>query len=335
MEKIRWGILSTAKIGLKQVIPAIQQGEFCEVTAIASRSAEKAQVAADSLGIEKSYGSYEELLADPEVDVIYNPLPNSMHLEWSVKAMEAGKHVLCEKPLALSTEEGEEMIRVRDRCGVKAGEAFMVRSSPQWIETRERIRRGEVGELRMVQGAFTYYNRDPDNIRNIPELGGGGIWDIGCYPVTMSRYLFEEEPVRLVATLEFDPEMRTDRLGSVILEFPSGQAQFFCSTQLAGYQRMHILGTSGHLEVQIPFNAPTDRELKVLQDRGNILLDEITTHSLRVNNQYTSMCDEFSKAILEDSEVPVTLEDALNNTRVLSAIFESSNKGAWVKIPQN
>ena len=333
MDKIRWGILSTARIGLKQVIPAIQQGEFCEVTAIASRSIEKARVAADSLGIEKPYGSYEELLADSDVDAIYNPLPNSMHLEWSVKAMEAGKHVLCEKPLVLSVAEGEEMIRVRDRCGVKAGEAFMVKSSPQWIETRERIRRGEVGDLRMVQGAFTYSNVDPQNIRNIPELGGGGMWDIGCYPVFLSRYLFEEEPERVVATLEFDPQMKTDRLGSVILEFPSGQAQFFCSTQLAGFQRMHILGTGGHIEVQIPFNAPADRELKILQDRGSILLDEITIHSITKNNQYTRMCDQFSQAILEDAEVPVSLEDALNNTRALSAIFESANRGTWVKIP--
>ena len=332
MEKIKWGILSSAKIGLKQVIPAIQQGTLSEVTAICSRSIEKANVAASSLGIEKAYGSYEALLQDPDVDVIYNPLPNNMHMEWTVKAMEAGKHVLCEKPIGLTIAEVEEMIRVRDRCGVKAGEAFMVKSNPQWIETRERVRRGEVGDLRLIQGTFSYYNVDPANIRNIPDLGGGGIWDIGCYPVTISRYIFEQEPVRLVANLEFDPEMKTDRLGSVMMEFPSGQAQFAVSTQLVPYQRMHIFGTGGHLEVQIPFNAPNDRPCIVTQDRGSILLDEITTHEYPVTDQYTQMADAFSKAVQEDAEVPVTLEDALNNTRVLTAIFKSTGSREWVKV---
>lgn len=332
MEKIKWGILSSAKIGLKQVIPAIQQGKLSEVIAISSRSLEKAKVAASSLGIEKAYGSYEALLQDPDVDVIYNPLPNNMHLEWTVKAMEAGKHVLCEKPIGLTVAEVEEMIRVRDRYGVKAGEAFMVKSNPQWIETRERVRRGEVGDLRLIQGTFSYYNVDPANIRNIPNLGGGGIWDIGCYPVTISRYIFEQEPVRLVANLEFDPEMKTDRLGSVMMEFPSGQAQFAVSTQLVPYQRMHIFGTGGHLEVQIPFNAPNDRPCTVAQDRGSILLDEITTHEYPVTDQYTQMADAFSKAVQEDAEVPVTLEDALNNTRVLTAIFKSAGSRKWVKV---
>ncbi|MEN8230410.1 MAG: Gfo/Idh/MocA family oxidoreductase [Bacteroidota bacterium] len=332
MEKIKWGILSTAKIGLKHVIPAIQNGERSEVTAITSRSLDKAEVAASSLGIEQAYGSYEALLEDPDVDVIYNPLPNNMHLEWSVKAMEAGKHVLCEKPIGLTVAEVEEMIKVRDRCGVKAGEAFMVKSNPQWIETRERVRRGEVGDLRLIQGLFSYYNVDPSNIRNIPELGGGGIWDIGCYPVTISRYIFEEEPVRLVANLEFDPEMKTDRLGSVIMEFPSGQAQFAVSTQLVPYQRMHIFGTGGHLEVQIPWNAPNDRPCTVAQDRGSILLDEITTHAYPVTDQYTHMADAFSKSIQEDGEVPVSLENALNNTKVLTAIFESARSRKWVEV---
>lgn len=332
MEKINWGVLSTARIGLKQVIPAMQKGTYSEVTAIASRSMDKAGVAASSLGIAKAYGSYEELLADPDVDAIYNPLPNNMHLEWTVKAMEAGKHVLCEKPLGLTVDEVEKMIQARDQCGVKAGEAFMVKSNPQWIETRERVRRGEVGDLRLVQGTFSYYNVDPENIRNIPELGGGGIWDIGCYCVTMSRYLFEQEPVRVVSTLEFDPEMKTDRLGSVIMDFPSGQALFAVSTQITGFQRMHVLGTIGHLEVKIPFNAPNDRPCMVSQDRGSILLDEITTHEYPVADQYTFMGDQFSRAILEDKDVPVSLEDALDNTKVLTAIFESAKLNRWVEV---
>lgn len=332
MDKVRWGILSTAKIGLKHVIPAMQTGELVEVLAIASRSLEKAQVAASSLGIEKAYGSYEALLEDPEVDCIYNPLPNNLHREWTLKAMEAGKHVLCEKPIGLTVAEVEDMIRVRDRTGLKAGEAFMVKSNPQWIETRERVRRGEVGEPRLIQGMFSYFNADPSNIRNIPELGGGGMWDIGCYCSTLSRYLFEEEPIRLVSILEFDPELKTDRLGSVMMEFPSGQSVFSVSTQLVPYQRMHLFGTKGHLEVRIPFNAPKDRPCTVAQDKGSILLDEITTHSYPVIDQYTLMADAFSRAILSNGEVPVPLEDALNNTKVLCAIFESANSGKWVEL---
>lgn len=332
MKKIKWGILSTANIGLKQVIPGMQKGEYCEVSAIASRSLEKARVAASSLGIANAYGSYEELLSDSDVDAIYNPLPNNMHLEWTVKAMEAGKHVLCEKPVALTVEDVEEMISVRDRCGVKAGEAFMVKSHPQWIETRERVRRGEVGEVRLVQGTFSYHNVDPQNIRNIPELGGGGIWDIGCYPVTTSRYIFEEEPLRLVSLLDLDPVMKTDRLSSVIMEYPSGQAVFAVSTQLVPYQRMHVYGTAGHLEVMIPFNAPDDRPCLVAQDRGTLLPEEITIHAFPVVHQYTLMADEFSSAIIEDQEVPVSLEDSLNNTKVLTAIFESARSKKWVEV---
>jgi len=332
MEKIKWGILSTAKIGLNSVIPALQKGEYSEVRAIASRSLAKSELASESLGIARAYGSYEELLADPDVEAIYNPLPNNMHLEWNIKIMEAGKHLLCEKPLGLSRAEVEEMILVRDRCGVKAGEAFMLKSHPQWQETRERIRRGEIGDPKLVQGAFTYHNVDPRDIRNIPSMGGGGMWDIGCYCVTMSRYIFEEEPVRVVASMDVDPKFGTDRMGSVILEFPSGQAHFGVSTQLAGFQRMQILGDKGHLEVKIPFNAPIDRPTIIAQDRGNILLDEITKHEYPTVNQYTLMGDDFSKAVLENREVPVTFEDALSNTKALNAIFESAKSGTWAEL---
>lgn len=330
--KVRWGILSTAKIGVKQVIPALQQGSLCEVTAIASRSEERAGEAADTLGIGKVYGSYEALLEDPEVDAIYNPLPNNLHMEWSVKAMKAGKHVLCEKPIGLSVREVEEMIGARDRYGVKAGEAFMVKSNPQWLETRDRINRGEIGDLRLVQGMFSYYNADPRNIRNIPEMGGGGMWDIGCYCVTMSRFMFKEEPVRVSAMIEFDPVMKTDRLGSVLMEFPSGQAQFAVSTQLVPYQRMHMFGTEGHLEVMIPWNAPNDRPCKVKRDEGDKFMQQVFVQSFPVTDQYTLMGDAFSKAILEDTEVPVSLEDGLNNTRALIAIFEAAERGVWIEL---
>lgn len=334
MQKLNWGILSTARIGLQQVIPAIQKSTNGRVTAIASRSPQKAAAAAGEAGISTSYGTYEELLEDPGVDAIYNPLPNNMHLEWNVKAMEAGKHVLCEKPLGLSVPEVEEMISVRDRCRVKAGEAFMVKSHPQWRDVRTRIRNGDVGELRLVQGAFSYFNTDPDNIRNIPGLGGGGIWDIGCYCVTMSRYVFGEEPVRLVSSVDTDPEFGTDRLAGVIMEFPTGKAVFTVGTQVAAFQRMHILGTGGHMEVKIPFNAPSDRPNVVLKDEGSILLDAITKLEYPPVNQYQLMVEEFSRAVLRDEDVPVPLEDSLWNTKVLCAVFDSAKKGTWVEVKQ-
>ena len=332
MTKIRWGILSTAKIGVKQVIPAMQQGEFSEVAAISSRTPEQAQKIAKQLKIPKYYGSYEELLEDPEIDAIYNPLPNNLHCEWSVHAMKAGKHVLCEKPLGLTCEEVEILIRTRDECNIKAGEAFMVKVHPQWTAVYDKIVNREIGDLRLIQGMFSYHNADPQNIRNIPETGGGGMWDIGCYPVTLSRYLFREEPERVAASLEFDPLMKTDRLGTVIMDFPSGKAVFGVSTQLVPFQSMHIFGTSEHLEVLIPFNAPRDRPCVVHQDGGDILGENTRVHSFPAVDQYTLQGDEFSRAILDDTEVPSTFEDSLANTRVLLAIFRAAAEDCWVRV---
>lgn len=332
MKKIRWGVLSTANIGVAKVIPAMQKAERCEITAISSRSIEAARSAAEKLNIPKYYGSYAELLGDSDIDAVYIPLPNHLHFEWTTKAMEAGKHVLCEKPLGRTVAEIESLIECRDRCGVKAGEAFMVKANPPWLTARDKVRRGEIGRVRVVQGFFSYYNIDPNNIRNIPEVGGGAIWDIGCYPVTMSRYIFGEEPRRVAALLEFDPDMKTDRLASMILEFPSGQAIFGVSTQLVPFQRVHILGTKGHLELPIPFNAPKDRPCKLLQDTGSVLQDDIEVHSFETADQYTLQGDAFSRAIQEGREVPSTFEDALLNTRVIEAIFQAAETRAWVTL---
>jgi predicted dehydrogenase len=229
--KVRWGILSTAAIGLEKVIPAMQRGEWSEISAIASRDLNKAKQAAERLGIAKAYGSYEELLADDEIAAIYNPLPNHLHVPWTIKAAEAGKHVLCEKPIGLNMEEAEQLIAVRDRTGVQIQEAFMVRTHPQWIGARELVNAGRIGEVRAINGFFSYFNRDPENIRNKPDIGGGGLLDIGCYPITMSRFIFAAEPRRVCALIERDPEMGTDRLSSAMLDFPAGQATFTCSTQ--------------------------------------------------------------------------------------------------------
>ncbi|HVH70134.1 MAG TPA: Gfo/Idh/MocA family oxidoreductase, partial [Candidatus Dormibacteraeota bacterium] len=267
-QRVKWGVLGVAAIGVKKVIPAMQKGKWSEIAAIASRELPKAEKAAAQLGISKAYGSYQELLADPEIEAVYNPLPNHLHVPWSMKAAEAGKHVLCEKPISLTVREAKELLRARDRCGVKIGEAFMVKTHPQWLRMRDLIGKGAVGNLRSIIGMFSYFNRDPNNVRNVAEWGGGGLMDIGWYPISTSRWIFGEEPLRVCGMLEADPEFGTDRLSSAMLEFPSGHSVFTCSTQLVAYQRMQFLGTEGRIEIKIPFNAPNDRPCEILIDKG-------------------------------------------------------------------
>ncbi len=329
-EKVRWGVLGVANIGVKKVIPAMQKGLRCEVTAIASRDLARAREAAERLGIAKAYGSYEELLADSGIDAIYNPLPNHLHVPWSIRAAEAGKHVLCEKPIGLTADEAQQLISVRDRTGVKIGEAFMVRTHPVWLRAREMVRSGTIGELRAIMSAFSYFNNDPKNIRNIPEIGGGGMMDIGCYPITMSRFLFEREPARVLGLIDRDPAMRTDRLSSALLDFSPGQAVFTCSTQLVPFQRMQILGTQGRIEIEIPYNIPPDRPSRIFVDDGS----ELAGRSARVEefaaaDQYTIQGDEFSRAIQDNTEVPVPLEDALANMRIIEAVLRSGETARW------
>lgn len=328
-KKIRWGVLSTSHFALTKAIPAMQKGEWSEISAIASRDIGKAEGAAREHGIPRAYGTYEALLADPAIDAIYNPLPNHMHVPWSVKAAEAGKHVLCEKPLSLNVAEARQLIVARDRTGVKIGEAFMVRTHPQWLRTRDWIASGRIGELRSICGMFSYFNRDPGNIRNIPEVGGGALFDIGCYPITTSRFIFGQEPLRVIAMAEHDPVMKTDRLTSAILDFPSGQAVFTCSTQLVPYQRMHFCGTKGRIEIEIPFNAPNDRPCRVFIDEGGIFGERIHVETFPTCDQYTIQGDLFSRAILENGDVPVPLEDAIKNTAVIEAISRSIESTRW------
>ena len=328
--KVKWGVLSTAKIGVEKVIPAMQRGNFSEVVAISSRDAEKARSTADRLGIPRAFGSYDELLGDPEVEAVYNPLPNHLHVPWSIRAAEAGKHVLCEKPIGLSSEEARDLIRVRDRTGVKMQEAFIVRTHPQWLGAVQRLRDGLIGQLTAIQYVFSYFNRDPENIRNRIDIGGGGaLMDIGCYPITTSRFVFGEEPRRVIGLIERDPEMKIDRLTSAILDYPSGQASFLCSTQMVAYQRAHFFGTEGRLEIEIPFNAPNDRPCRIFLDDGGILAGNLQTMEFETCDQYTVQGDRFSKAILEDSEVPTPLEDAVKNMQVIEAIFRSAESGHW------
>ena len=322
--KIRWGVLGVAKIATVKVIPAMQRGTLTEIAAIASRDLAKAENAASELGIPKAYGSYEELIADSAIDAIYNPLPNHLHVPWSVKAAEAGKHVLCEKPIALTIGETNELIAARDRTGVKIGEAFMVHVHPQWLRTLEIVRSGEIGDLRAFNCVFSYNNRDPHNIRNIAEIGGGTLMDIGCYPIHTSRWIFGEEPRKVSALIDRDPAFGTDRLVSAILDYPSGQATFLCSTQMTPWQRMTFYGTAGRVEVEIPVNAPPDKETRIF-----VQTTELRTETFPVCDQYTLQGDAFSRAILGQGDVPVPLENALKNMAVIDALFRSARSGSW------
>jgi len=327
MDKVRWGILSTAKIAVKDVIPAMQKGRDSKVVAIASRNKEKAEKAADELGIGIAYGSYEELLESNEVDAIYNPLPNHLHVNWSIKALQAGKHVLCEKPVAMSHVEAQQLLfETQKHPGLKIMEAFMYRHHPRWSKVREMVQGSAIGELKTVRSFFSYYNDDPENIRNKPEMGGGSLMDIGCYCISVPRFLFGEEPVRVLGSMDIDPELNIDRLTSAILTFTTGTATFTCSTQLARHQSVTIFGTEGKIELPMPFNPPSDVSTEIHLENN----DGEKSLSIEPCNQYTIQGDLFSKAILNNTEVPTGLEDAVANMKVIDAIDESNKKGGWV-----
>jgi predicted dehydrogenase len=333
--KIRWGILGVASIAMRRVIPAMQQGEVTEISAIASRSLEKAQAAAKKLSIPKAYGSYDDLLADPDIDAVYNPLPNHLHVEWAIRAAFHRKHVLCEKPLSRTVAEARRLLEARDEYKVKIGEAFMVRTHPQWVRTAELVRNGRIGKLHSSAGYFSYFNVDPANTRNIADDAGGALMDIGCYPIKTTRFVFNEEPERVIASMERDPCFKTDRLTSAILQYPTGQAIFTASTQLVYYQRMQFLGTEGRIDVEIPFNAPTDKPTRIFIDDGKDLYGGASqiTESFPVCNQFTIQGDLFSKAILNNTEVPNPLEDAICNMAVVEALFRSAQSGKW-EVPE-
>ena len=329
-DPVRWGVLGVADIAVKQVIPAMQRTRSSRIVAIASRDLHKAEAAAKALGIPRAYGSYEALLADPEIEAVYNPLPNHLHVPWSIRAAEAGKHVLCEKPIARSAAEARELLAARQRTGVLIAEAFMVRTHPQWLKVRELMEAGRIGELRLVAGHFSYYRRDPADVRSRVEYGGGVMLDIACYPVTLSRWLFGAEPVEVAAVLERDPDFKVDRLVSGLLRFPSGQASFTVAGQAVPYQRMQIFGTRGRIELEIPFNAPPERRCRVLLDDGRDLLGSgIEAITVDAADQYGLQGTRFAEAVRGRGTVPVPLEDAIANMAVLDALFRSAETGRW------
>lgn len=335
--KVRWGILSTANIGLKKVTPAILKSELSEVVAVASRDVAKAEAYIAELGLTgkaRALGSYEALFADPEIDAIYNPLPNHLHVPMTLAAARAGKHVLCEKPIALNAAEAEQLRQIPP--GIVFYEAFMVRLHPQWQRVREIVRSGELGELRAVRGIFTYFLTDPTNVRNQVEIGGGGIYDIGCYPVTGSRFLFGKEPLRAVSLVDRDPVLKTDRLASVLLDYGNGlQASFVASTQSVGHQSLEIIGTKARVEIVIPFNAPADTATAILIDHGYSPDGHLSRREIIAPcDQYTEQANAFCRAVLGEQPMEWGVEDAIGTMRVLDAIFESEKTGGWAAVKQ-
>lgn len=324
MELVRWGIISTADIGMSNVTPAIQKAANGDVVAIASRDAKRAAIAAAHLGISNSYGSYEDLLADPEIDAVYIPLPNDLHAEWTIKAAQAGKHVLCEKPLAISSSQASMMADACREAGVKLAEAFMYRHHPTWVEALRLVRTGAIGELLAVQSWFSYFNDDPANIRNRMDNHGGALMDVGCYNIHASRMLFGSEPIRIDSVVRRDPTMGIDILTSGLLEFDGGgQATFTCSTRAEDDQRVHIVGSEGRIEFDIPFNIPPDRPTHIRLTSGGQPPVSPATRVLSFSpaDQYTIQAEQFGRAIIDDTDLAFGVDDAIANMAVIETIL--------------
>lgn len=329
MKKVTWGVLSTAKIGMEKVTPALQRSQWCDVQAIASRSLPSAQAAAARLGIPKAYGTYEELLADPAIEAIYNPLPNDLHVPMTLAAARAGKHVLCEKPIALNANEAAQLREVAGKVHIM--EAFMVRFHPQWLRTRELVQSGDLGEVRTVQVWFSYFNRNADNIRNQAGMGGGALFDIGCYPIVAGRFLFGTEPRRVMALADMDPEFGVDRTFSALLDFGGGRhLDFTVSTQSSPYQRVQVVGTRQRVEIEIPFNAPQGEATRIWVDAGKALGGAgAVEERFAPCDQYSLEGDAFARVIRGEEPALYGVEDAIQNMRIIDALFASQRNGGW------
>jgi len=325
-ERVRWGVLGCASIAVNSVIPAMRRSERCTVTAIASRDPSRAAATAAELGIPRHHGSYQDLLDDPEVEAIYIPLPNHLHGIWTLRAAAAGKHVLCEKPFAMTSAEAQQMVDACQSAGVLLMEAFMYRFPPLWLRTVELVRGGAIGELDAIQAFFSYRNVDPEDIRNVPEFGGGALMDIGCYPINVARMMFGTEPSAVTAVVRRDPRFGTDTLTSAVLDFDGRHASFTCSTQLEDDQRVHLIGTDGRLLVEIPFNLPSDRPTRLIRAAGGRppVAPGIEVIEVPPANPYTAQCDAFSAAIRDGSPVPVPPSDAVANMVVIERVLAAA-----------
>lgn len=331
MRKIQWGILSTANIGIKRVIPAILSGERGDIAAIASRDAARAAAIAARFAIPRSYGSYEALLNDADIDAIYNPLPNHLHVEWTVKALDAGKHVLCEKPLGINALETQALVDARDRNRKQVIEAFMVRHHPQWHRVRALVRTGRIGSVRSIQSAFLFTMLDPKNVRNQAQLGGGALYDVGCYPIVTARYIFGAEPTRAMALLDRDSILGVDTLTSGMLEFPQGgQLVFSCAFRAAGYQHVTVSGSDGRIDMPVPFTPSKDWACRIIIDTGkNLDGSSAEFEDFAAVDQYALQCDAAAAVFLGETRQEFPIEDGIATMRCIDALYRSAASGRW------
>jgi predicted dehydrogenase len=332
MKPVRWGVISTANIGVAKVLPSMMKSKQIEILAIGSRDLKLAKKWGKKLGIPRAYGSYEELLADPDIEAVYNPLPNHLHVPLTLAAVKAGKHVLCEKPIAITAAEAEQLRAVPP--GLLVAEAFMVRHHPQWKEAKKRVKAGQLGPVRAIQVFFSYFNDDAKNVRNMAEIGGGGLLDIGCYAVVVSRFIFEAEPLRAIALVERDPVFKTDRLASGILDFGEGRRlDFTVSTQAARHQRVEIVGTKGRIEVPIPFNAPQGRVTRIYLDKGTKMGGaSAKSIPIKASDQYQLQGEAFGRAVRGVEPLAWGIEDSIKQMHVIDALFKSAESGRWEAI---
>lgn len=329
MKPVKWGILSTANIGMQKVLPAMLKSSQLEIVGIASRNLKRAEAARQQLGLARAYGSYEDMLADPEIEAVYNPLPNHLHVPLTLAAAKAGKHVLCEKPIAITAREAMALKKLPKT--IKVAEAFMVRHASQWIAARNHVKKGDIGEVRAIQVMFAYFNRDAKNVRNMAKIGGGGLLDIGCYPITISRFIFGGDPLRAAATIDRDPKFKTDRLAGGILEFSKGRhLTFTVSTQLAPFQRVQIMGTKGRIEIEIPFNAPPDQPNRYFIQ--GMEMNEGQWVSLPVSDQYQLQAESFGRVIRKQEKLAWGVDDAITNMKIIDALFRSGSSGKFEKV---
>ena len=328
MKPVKWGIISTANIGVEKVIPGMLKSQDLVVAAISSRNLKTARKWAMDLGIAKSYGSYEEMLADPEIEAVYNPLPNHLHVPLTLAAARAGKHVLCEKPIAITAKEAAQLRKAPK--DVHIAEAFMVRHASQWLAVRDLVKKGKIGEVRAIQVFFSYFNRDPKNVRNMAGIGGGGLLDIGCYPITVSRFIFDAEPKRVTATFDRDPKFKTDRSGGGLADFGEGRhLSFTISTQMAPFQRVQIAGTKGRIEIEIPFNAPPGKPNRYFVQGMEMNVGEWV--ELPVSDQYQLQAEAFGRVIRKKQKPQWGIDDAIQNMKIIDAFFRSEKTRKWEK----
>ncbi len=328
---LRWGILSTAKIAREQVIPAHLKANGCCVNAIASRDQSRAQVVADQFQIPHVLPDYPSLLASDVIDAVYIPLPTSQHVEWATLAAEAGKHVLVEKPLALNSDAIQAVVDSAKANNVLVAEAFMVHYHPQWHQVRDWLEQGEIGRLRHIQGSFSYYNRDPENMRNRPDLGGGAIPDIGVYPTVTARFATGKEPLKARADIEFDADFGTDVYANVQYAFDDFDMSFLLSTSMASHQFMRFHGEEGYILVEAPFNAELYGDVRISLWNANH--KEEKTMRYGGINQYQLQAEAFARAVATgDASAVFSLQNSIANQKALDAIYASDKSGTWATV---